>query len=216
MNKLDHIVVAAYSLEQGIEYIHCELGIDIPQGGFHATMATHNHLMQLGNSAYLELIAINQDAELPAHPRWFGLDESLMRESLRQKPRLITWVMNTQDIQLVKQDADFDIGTPTELQRNDLRWQIALTDDGRLLGNGILPYVIQWQSQPHPSGGMADLGCRLLSLDIYHNRVEWIHQKLVSIDAQTLVEIHEIDDSQTAYLSARIETPTGIKTINSQ
>ncbi len=213
MNRLDHIVIAAHSLEQGVEYIRSELGIDVPKGGFHATMGTHNHLMQLGNEAYLELIAINPDAEIPTHPRWFGLDEDLMRESLRRRPRLITWVMNTPDIQNVKQTAKFDIGMPTELRRNDLRWKIALSDDGRLLGNGLLPYVIQWQSQPHPSNGMADTGCRLLSIDIHHNRTDWIKEKLVSINAEHLVTIHGIDDLQSPFLSVQIETPSGIKVL---
>ena len=123
MNRIDHIVIAAHSLEQGVEYIQAELGVDIPKGGFHTTMGTHNHLMQLGNETYLELIAINPEAEIPSHLRWFGLDDGLMRESLRREPRLITWVMNTQDIQNIGQLADFDIGTPTKLQRNNLRWQ---------------------------------------------------------------------------------------------
>lgn len=216
MNRIDHIVIAADSLEQGVEYIQDELGVTIPKGGFHATMGTHNHLMQLGNEAYLELIAINPDAEVPSHPRWFGLDEAMMRESIRQSPRLITWVMNTTDINKIKQMANYDIGQPTELQRNQLRWQIALTDDGRLLGNGLLPYVIQWHSQPHPSNGMADLGCRLESLNIYHNRAEWLNASLDSIGAENLVEVKALDDSEAPYLSVEIETPLGIKTLSSK
>lgn len=216
MNKIDHIVIAAHTLEQGIEYIQAELGVEIPEGGFHATMGTHNHLMQLGNEAYLELIAINPDAEIPPHPRWFGLDEQLMRESLKESPRLITWVMNTPDIEDVRQSANFDIGNPTELQRNNLRWQFALPDDGRLLANGMLPYVIQWHSQPHPANTMADLACRLRSLRIYHNRPRWLQQRLESTGAQSLVEIHPLDDSQSPYLSASIETPVGLKTLNSR
>ncbi len=215
MTKIDHLVIAAQSLEQGVEYIRAELGIDIPKGGFHATMGTYNHLMQLGNEIYLELIAIDPDAEIPTHPRWFGLDEALMRESLRHGPRLITWVMNTADIQAIKQTATFDIGTPTELQRDNLRWQIALTDDGRLLANGMLPYVIQWHSQPHPSNSMAELGCRLQSLTIHHNRAEWLGERLVSIGAEGLVTIHSLGDSRAPYLSASIMTPYGVKTLNS-
>ncbi len=215
MNKLDHIVIAANSLEQGVEYIQDELGVIIPKGGFHSTMGTHNHLMQLGNEAYLELIAINPDAEVPGHLRWFGLDDALTRESIRHSPRLITWVMNTSDIQSVKQSASFDIGTPTELQRNNLRWEIALTDDGRLLGNGLLPYVIQWHSQPHPSNGMAEMGCQLKSLTIYHNRAEWLRSSLASIEAAHLVEVKELDDSEAVYFSVEIETPGGLKTLSS-
>ncbi|MCP3690291.1 MAG: VOC family protein [Gammaproteobacteria bacterium] len=215
-NKLDHIVVAADSLERGTEYIRDELGVDIPKGGFHQTMGTFNHLMQLGNESYLELIAIDPQAEPPNYPRWFGLDEALMRGSLHTSPRLITWVMNTTDMQGVVRTAKFDTGRPTELSRDQLRWQIALSDDGRLLGNGLLPYVIQWHSRPHPSRGMADLGCRLLSLKLYHNRVDWLESNLNSIDARHLVEVKPIADSESPYLSVVIETPGGVKSLSSR
>ena len=136
MNRLDHIVVAAKTVEQGADYLQAMLGVEIPAGGFHQTMGTHNHLMQLGNQAYLELIAIDPAAETPPHPRWFELDDALMRDSIAKQPRLITWVMNTPDIHRLVNQAGFDIGTPTALSRDSLRWEIALTDDGRLLNRG--------------------------------------------------------------------------------
>ncbi len=214
MNRIDHLVIAAKSLEQGVDYVRSTLGVDIPEGGIHQTMGTHNHLMQLGNETYLEVIAINPEGLIPDHPRWFNLDERLMRESLQQQPRLITWVMNTPDIHSTLQQAKFPIGTPTELSRNNLRWKIALTEDGRLLAHGLLPYIIQWQCQPHPSNAMGDPGCRLLSLEIYHNRPDWLDSMLNSIGAGQLVRIHSLDDTQSPYLSATIETPSGIKVLN--
>ena len=216
MNRLDHLVIAAESLEQGVDYVRSTLDIEIPKGGFHKTMGTHNHLMQLGNNAYLEVIAINPDGDIPGHPRWFALDDALMRDSLRRQPRLITWVVNTSNIDKLSQDSAFSIGTPTELSRNNLRWKIALTEDGRLLANGFLPYVIQWLSTPHPSAAMDDLGCQLLSLEIHHNRAEWLRSMLKSIDADHLVSIHPLPDSQSAYLSATIKTPSGIKVLTSK
>ncbi|MFV2031774.1 MAG: VOC family protein, partial [Gammaproteobacteria bacterium] len=99
MNRLDHLVIAAETLEQGVDYLRSTLGVDIPKGGIHRTMGTHNHVMQLGKESYLEVIAINPDGIVPDHPRWFNLDEQLMRESLQRQPRLITWVVNTPDIQ---------------------------------------------------------------------------------------------------------------------
>ena len=83
MNRLDHIVVAAESLQQGVDYLRATLGVELPKGGFHQTMATHNHLMQLGDDAYLELIAIDPDTAAPAHPRWFALDQASMRARLQ-------------------------------------------------------------------------------------------------------------------------------------
>lgn len=213
MNRLDHLVIAAESLEQGVDYVRSTLGVDIPRGGVHQTMGTHNNLMQLGKETYLEVIAINPDGLIPNHPRWFNLDECLMRESLQRQPRLITWVMNTPDILRVSQQAKFSNGTPSELSRDNLRWQIALTEDGRLLAHGLLPYVIQWQNQPHPSNAMADLGCQLVELEIYHNRPAWLKSMLASIDAGHLVSVHELPDTETPYLSASIDTPDGAKTL---
>ena len=216
MNRLDHLVIAAETLEQGVDYVRSTLGVEIPKGGFHKTMGTHNHLMQLGDRAYLEVIAIDPDATVPDRPRWFDLDDALMRESLRQQPRLITWVMNTIEIDHLNQASAFPVGTPTELKRDNLRWKIALTEDGRLLANGLLPYIIQWHSKPHPSQAMADLDCRLHSLEIHHNRADWLHSMLKSIGADHLVRIHALPDSEAAYLSASIETPLGIKVLTSK
>ena len=209
MIRLDHIVVAAASLEQGAGYIRENLGVDIPAGGFHRSMATHNRLMQLGDDSYLELIAIDPGAAAPAQPRWFGLDQALMRASLERGPRLLTWVVNTPDIRRLAAAADFDIGAPTALSRDDLRWEIALPDDGRLLADGLLPYCIQWHSQPHPSRGMADLGCRLVRLAIHHNRPDWIAARLGQLGAAHLVEVEKIPDSEASYFSATIVTAQG-------
>jgi hypothetical protein len=216
VNRLDHLVIAAESLDQGVDYIRSTLAVDIPQGGVHKTMGTHNHLMQLGNNCYLEVIAIDPDGAIPDRPRWFNLDDTLMRESLHRLPRLITWMVNTTDLEQLVRKSAFEIGAPTELSRDNLRWKIALTEDGRLLANGFLPHVIQWLSTPHPSAAMADLGCRLLSLEIYHNRTDWLHSKLKSIGAGHLVSIHALPDSESAYLSASIETPSGIKVLTSR
>lgn len=213
MNQLDHIVIAADSLQQGVDYLRETLGVEVPSGGFHQTMGTHNHLMQLANDAYLEIIAIDPQARAPGHPRWFGLDEAIMRTSLKQQPRLLTWVINTADVKRLAASAGFDIGVPTALSRNNLKWEIALTDDGRLLGGGMLPYCIQWHSSPHPSRGMADLGCILHALTIYHNRPHWLADRLEAIDASHLVQIEALTDDATPYLSAAIETPNGMVTL---
>ncbi|MEM7565559.1 MAG: VOC family protein, partial [Pseudomonadota bacterium] len=209
MNKLDHIVVAASSLKQGVEYIRETLGVTIPKGGFHQTMGTHNHLMQLGGESYLELISIDPDAAIPSHPRWFALDQLPMRDMLEQGPRLITWVMNCPHIKQLCQSIDFEIGSPTPLTRDDLSWEIALPQDGRLLAGGMLPYCIQWHSSPHPSHHMSQQYCRLKTLHLHHNRPQWLQQKLDLMGATQLVKVEALDEDEAPYLSASIETPQG-------
>lgn len=215
MNQLDHIVIAAHSLEQGVAWLEDKLGVRLPAGGSHPSMATHNHLMQLGEQSYLEVIAINPQAAAPAWPRWFELDQGLLRAAIEQQPRLITWVMNTGNLQRLRQSAGFDIGKPTLLSRDQLSWEIALTDDGRLLADGLLPYCLQWHSSPHPSKAMADLGCRLKSLTLCHNRADWLSKRLAALGASHLVRVKPLADQQAPYLSAEIECPRGLVTIDS-
>ncbi len=213
MNRLDHIVVAAESLEQGAAYLRERLGVEPPPGGKHATMATHNRVMQLGDERYFELIAIDPTAPAPAQPRWFSLDDRLMRAAVRERPRLITWVMNTPDIHGLAARTGVEIGTPTRLSRGGLRWEIALPEDGRLLGHGMLPYCIQWHSAPHPARAMADLGCRLDALIIHHNRPDWLRGRLAALGATDLVRVEPLPDDEAPYLEARLATPDGLVTL---
>ncbi len=216
MNHLDHIVVAAHDLKQGVAWLAERLGVTLPAGGIHKTMGTHNHLMQLGEQSYLELIAINPAAQVPGVPRWFNLDQDLLRQSLKNEPRLITWVMNTSNLKQLTDSVEFDIGKPTALSRDNLSWEIAVTDDGRLIADGLLPYCLQWHSSPHPSTGMANLGCTLNSLTLFHNRVNWLEDRLQALGARQLVEVESIDDSQAPYLSAVIDCPLGQVTLDSK
>ena len=216
MSQIDHLVIAAESLQQGVDFVRTTFDVDIPAGGYHQTMGTHNHLMQLGNEAYIEVIAINPDATPPKRPRWFSLDDALMRDSLRQQPRLITWVINTPDIETLAQKSLVPIGNVTELSRDNLSWSLGLTGDGRLLGYGMLPYVIQWHTRQHPSGAMADLGCRFESLEIYHNRPQWLGSVLASMGADQLVRIQPLPDTEAPYLSVRIKTASSTVTLTSK
>ena len=43
-------------------------------GGEHPRMGTHNLLLRLGDSVFLEVLSPNPDAPPPSRPRWFGLD----------------------------------------------------------------------------------------------------------------------------------------------
>jgi hypothetical protein len=73
-SHLDHITVTASSLREGADWVQNALGV-IPQaGGEHPRMDTHNLLMRLSESTFLEIIAINPAAPAPSRPRWFDLD----------------------------------------------------------------------------------------------------------------------------------------------
>lgn len=210
---LDHIVIGAAALEQGVAYVKEQLGVEIPKGGEHAAMGTHNHLMQLGGEVFLEVIAIDPKAPAPSRPRWYGLDDPYVRCRLARRPQLLAWVVNTTDIARTQERTAFSLGAPVPVSRDDLSWLFGIPDDGRLLAGGMLPYFIQWPAGVRPAGRMADRGCRLIRIEIHHPRVEWLSSILSAMDAERFVSLNRLPDNASPILTVRIDTPTGIKAL---
>jgi len=152
--RIDHLVIGAGTLQQGLDHVRERLGVSMPFGGVHAKMGTHNHLMQLGNASFLEVIAINRDIEPPDRPRWFGLDDAFIRRQIIKEPTLLGWVVNTDDIDRLMKQANFSLGKAELITRGNLSWHFGLPEDGRLIAGGMLPYAIEWGTDHHPSAGM--------------------------------------------------------------
>ena len=213
MTNIDHLVVGAANLSAGVEYVNQLLGVDIPYGGEHEKMGTHNHLMQLGNSLFLEVIAINPLACRQKYQSWYGLDDPDISRQIKRRPRLLTWVVNTSDISALIKSKLFNFGKPELISRDHLSWYFGLPDDGNVFEAGTLPYLMQWNTDQHPAANMADLNCRLISLDLFHPNLAWLERVLKSIDANQLVNLHHT--GQRAHIVATIESPKGIKQLSS-
>ena len=213
--RIDHLVIGAGNLMQGVDYVRNCLGVDMPYGGIHRKMGTHNHLMRLGDGVFLEVITINREIESPNRPRWYGLDDFFIQKQIEMQPTLLTWVVNTGNINELMRQAKFSLGKAELISRGDLSWYFGLPDDGRLLAGGILPYAIEWQTDEHPSANMEDLGCRLHRLEIYHPYSSWIKSAIKSIGALNLVKINPLPKNEAPYLIAYINTPNGIKKLHS-
>jgi hypothetical protein len=180
--ELDHLVIAAPTLEAGVRWCEQVLGITPGPGGEHALMGTHNRLALLSSDAYpkayLEIIAINPQAQPskgPGQARWFGLDEPGLQQSLkRQGPRLLHWVARVADLPAAlaqTQQAGYDLGQAVAASRQTaqglLSWSIAIRPDGVLLLDGLLPTLISW-GQQHPTDAMPPSGLRLKALHVSH------------------------------------------------
>jgi len=207
VNAIDHIVIGAASLEDGVEYVNQSLGVEIPFGGVHTTMGTHNHLMQLGDTVFLEVIAVNPGMPAPDLARWYGLDDQFVRAQLEKEPRLLTWVVNTPDMQTLFENTGESFGKPVKVSRNELSWLFGLPDDGRLLASGLLPYVIEWHCEEHPAMHMADTKCKLHSIEIDHPNPHWLNSRLEMIGASELVKVN---NASSPVLKVSIESPAGL------
>jgi hypothetical protein len=206
---LDHIVVAAASLEQGSAYIHRQLGVAPAGGGEHEAMGTHNRVLKLGHRQYLEVIAIDPRAQPPAHPRWFDLDNPNLQASLEVRPRLITWVARTDRLAELAPTAYGQPAVVRPMQRGDWHWHFAFTKKGALPGGGLIPHLIQWDGDRHPTDAMADAGCRLIGLDGACLDPVAVQRSLSSMGLDDSITIRLASARQPTGLCARIRTPAG-------
>ena len=137
---IDHIVIVAPSLAEGVEYVRQSLGVTPQPGGEHPRMGTHNALLKLGDEIFLEVMAVNPGAAGPARARWFDLDHL----SQNAEPRLATWVARTDDIQAAVTASQVPLGNMEPMMRGALNWLITIPQDGSLPLDGVAPTLIQW------------------------------------------------------------------------
>jgi Glyoxalase-like domain len=208
VSQVDHLVVTTPSLISGVEWVESVLGAAPARGGEHERMGTHNALLRLGASIYLEVIASNPDAAAPARPRWFELD----RLTDRSKPQLATWVVRTDDIDSVVARCEYRFGQVEPMSRGAFKWLITIPPDGRLPGGGAIPTLIEWQSDEHPARGLEDLGLRLSRLEIFHPAPTNVSGMLRCLGLRDDDIPIEVSENQSSYLVAEIQTPGGTRT----
>ncbi|MEQ1684301.1 MAG: VOC family protein [Burkholderiaceae bacterium] len=171
---LDHLVLAARTLEEGVAWCEATLGLRPEAGGQHLFMGTHNRVFSIASSAfpraYFEIIAIDPSLPAPKRARWFGLDEPALQRALVDGPRLVSWVARCDDIAATHatlRSAGIDCGvveaTERATPRGLLRWKISLRADGRRLLGGAAPALIEWRDV-HPTDSMPASGIELKTM----------------------------------------------------
>jgi hypothetical protein len=204
--RIDHLVITAASLEAGAAFIKEALGVDPQPGGSHPSMGTHNRLLSLGDSVYLEVISIDPALRAPDRPRWFGLDNL----SGSSSPALTTWVARTTDIRSAAAHSSESLGTVTPMHRGDLNWLITIPPDGLVPLDGVAPALIEWPQGVHPATRLDDRGLRLVKFEILHPDPQRVQRLLSSVDMQDIISVAASSDG-SASLFATISTPEGVR-----
>jgi hypothetical protein len=207
-SAIDHLVVAARSLDEGTVWVEDCLGVAPAGGGRHDYMGTHNRVLGLGPGVYLEVIAIDPTATRPARPRWFALDLPEMRARLQRGPALIHWVARVSDIAAAAKAAPIQVGQILPATRGDYRWRITVPRDGTVPAEGVFPTLIQWDTA-HPAAALPDVGCGLESLHLAHPRAPVIDDALRSIGLAEPERLRIAEGEPT--LTAKVRTPRGVR-----
>jgi hypothetical protein len=220
MPSIDHLVVMATDLAQGVAWCEATLGVTPGPGGEHPLMGTHNRLLKIATAehrtAYLEIIAINTIATPSINTgarRWFDIDDPALRSHVAvHGPQLTHWVAGVPEIgaavaALASQGLDrgeivqASRATPGGL----LQWQISVRSDGQRLFDGCLPTLIQW-GDTHPTSAMPESGITLHSLHVQHPQAETLARAFNTLGLTGLAT----PTRGPARMSARLQTPKGL------
>jgi hypothetical protein len=170
---VDHLVVAAKTLDEGVAWCEATLGITPGPGGRHPLMGTHNRVFSIAGpafpEAYFEIVAIDPQAAPPGRARWFGMDAL----DLSAGPRLVNLVARSTMLDMhrwglitVGCKPGDPVSASRETPQGTLAWQILVREDGGLDCGGALPTLIQWQGT-HPASRMPASGVTLRALALH-------------------------------------------------
>lgn len=228
--QIDHLVVAARDLDQGVAWARQTLGVTPGPGGAHARFGTHNRLLKIATPAfpwaYLEIIAIQPGAPGPLAPgrRWFDLDDPRLQSAVHDAPQLVHVVAQTDDIQAAREAwarLGLERGPVVAASRATpagvLQWQITVREDGQRLMGGALPTLIQWGAQDdaqpmrlHPRNSLSRSGVALHALALAHPQADLLQAACEAVGLGGL----QVTEGP-AGLSATLRTPKGRVTLRS-
>ena len=224
--QIDHLVIVAKSLEQGVQWCEDTLGITPGPGGEHTLYGTHNRLFKVASPAnpmaYVEIIAIDPKAVRPKRAcptRWFDMDNPALQKAVAKEPRLVHFVVNTPDIRAARMairmqgiDRGPAISASRRTNRGTLNWQISVRADGQRLFDGCMPTLIQWgkpeATDPlklHPRNTLPRSGVTLQSLEVIHPSAAKLQA------AYDAIELNRVTVTEgPACLKATLQTPKGL------
>lgn len=208
--ELDHLVLAATTLADGIEFIAEVTGATPQPGGKHVAMGTHNALLRLGERVYLEIIAIDPDGKRPPRPRWFDLDDIALQSELTERPQLVHWVARTPDIERSAAACPVPLGAITSMERGDYRWRITIPDDGKRPGKGIVPTLIQWDVPIHPTDRLPASNVSIAQVAAAHSDPALVRTALAALG---VVDVVQVTYDRSTRLAAMLRTPRGLVTL---
>ena len=203
--RIDHLVYACGDLEQGISTISDQLGVHVVPGGSHPAWGTHNALIGLGSSSYLEIIAPDPDAS----PSERSTPEVFFRD---EGAGLTTWAAAVESLPLSESRLRRSCpglgplieGSRVTADGTRLSW--VLSDPAATVLDGAIPFLIDWGDSRHPSRMLPD-ECSLSSILIHHPLVDEVSGVLERLGLLELVELRSATEFR---ITASIRSPRGL------
>ena len=165
---IDHLVYASTDLQRAAADLADRLGARPTPGGSHLGAGTHNELLSLGGTRYLEVIGPDPGQPAPDGPRPFGIDRLLAAA-------LVGWCVRPRrpldEIVADARSAGIELGSVASMSRRRpdgvlLEWKLTFPQlDGPF--GCVLPFTIDWGQSPHPTDTLTS-AVRLVGLEVFH------------------------------------------------
>ena len=202
--QIDHLVYAVPDLELAMDELESRLGIRPVFGGQHLSKGTKNALLNLGNGAYLELLAIDKtNLEAPL-PRWMGID-------LVHSSTMVRWALKTDQIEVVSSILSAhrsDLGKVETGERQKangdfLRWQMSLPAASPMVD--IIPFYVDWsKSSSHPCQDLTE-ACSIRDIQLSHPTPNELNQLFNELELDLQIR------SGQPEIRVAIESPKGVQ-----
>ncbi|MEM8862966.1 MAG: VOC family protein [Chloroflexota bacterium] len=204
----DHIIYFAPSLENAYDQFEKLLGVRPVFGGQHPGRGSHNALLSLGDSCYLEIIAPDPAQPTPPAPRSFGMD------SLAEA-KLLHWAVTSTNIDAsvsAAKAAGYDPGMVHDGSRSRsdgvlMEWKLTRRPEAvagtNPPGDWLVPFLIDWGETLHPAQNNP-AGCTLISLEATHPDPDSVQTMLDALGVECIVK-----QGDAVQLIASIDTPNG-------
>ena len=190
-SRIDHIVIGVDKLSSGTKNIESKLNTKFSPGGEHKVMGTHNNLLKLQSDIYLEVIAKNPNVDTPSRQRWFSLDQTSIKEKIKNSPRALCWVLKVDNIEDTVKKCGYNPGEILQLSRDDLMWKVTIPSNGKLIENGVLPVLIEWKNNEHPTSKLTNQGISLNKLSLFHPEPYKIKEIISNLINSDLIDISQ-------------------------
>lgn len=189
LSGVDHVILGIHDLQRGIEELERLTGVRAVYGGAHPGRGTHNALLALGGTQYLEILAPNpEDA---GSPPWI--------EGLEKLASLtpVGWAARSDDLPALQQSL-----TSQGIETGEIRPGARNQPDGTRLAwktleltapSPLLPFFIEWDpATTHPSQTTPQ-GCRLTGFSLHDPAPETLRKPLQA--AGLRVEVRDAKES---------------------
>lgn len=204
---LDHLVIASPHPAVARSELEELFGLPFVVGGKHPTEGTRNWIMRLGETAYLELLAIDPDNSQIAAPRWMGVD-------LVQQTQVVRWAMKSDQLAaqaklLAQYRPDLGVvktGSRVTTNGDILNWQLSMPAAAPTVE--LAPFLIDWQNSVHPAVGLAP-ALELVQFNLVHPQPETLQALFEQLGVP-----YQLQQGPRVSIEAKLSTPNGLVTLS--